>query len=134
MRSTSGGVHTPPLRMREIAARIASTPSVLGMKPDAPNSMQRRIAAGSSLADTTIDRHARILRAQIHQAGKAAHARHGQVEQDEIDVAAALEQFGHFVEGAGFRDIDALEQAGDRLAQRAAEQRVIVGDHQPILL
>jgi Na+/proline symporter len=51
--STSGGVHTPPPRMREIASRIASTPSVLGMKPEAPNSMQRRMAAGSSLADTT---------------------------------------------------------------------------------
>ena len=104
------------------------------MKPEAPNSMQRRIAAGSSLADTTMTGTLGILRAQIHQAGKTAHARHGQVEQDEIDVAAALEQFGDLVEGAGFRDIDAFEQTGDRLAQRAAEQRMVVGDHQPILL
>jgi hypothetical protein len=54
LRSTSGGVQTPPFTMREIALRISSIPSVFGMKPEAPNSMQRRIAAGSSLADTTI--------------------------------------------------------------------------------
>ena len=133
-RSTSGGVQTPPLRMREIAARMASTPSVLGIKPEAPNSMQRRIAAGIVIGRHHDHRHAGILRAQIHQAGKAAHARHGQIEQNEIDVAAALEQFGDFVEGAGFRDIHALEQAGDRLAQRAAEQRMVVGNHQAVLL
>src|SRR5947199_688153 len=52
-RSTSGGVQTPPSKTRVIAPRIISMPSVLGMKPNAPKSMQRRITAGSSLADTT---------------------------------------------------------------------------------
>ena len=78
-------------------------------------------------------RHARILRAQVHQAGKAAHARHRQIEQDEIDVAAALEQFGDLVEGSGLGDFDLLQQAGHRLAQRAAEQRMIVGNHQAVV-
>ena len=105
-------------------------PSVLGMKPEAPNSMQRRITAGSSLADTTTIGSAGILRAQIHQAGKAAHAGHAQIEQDQIDVAAAFEQFGDLLEGAGLADFGAVEQAGDRFAQRAAEQRMIVGDQQ----
>jgi hypothetical protein len=36
-----------------MAVRMVSLPSVLGMKPEAPKSMQRRITAGSSLADTT---------------------------------------------------------------------------------
>ena len=47
-----GWVHTP-LRARARSPRaLASTPSVFGMKPDAPKSMQRLITAGSSLADT----------------------------------------------------------------------------------
>ena len=41
-------------------------------------------------------------------------------------------QFGDLLEGAGFGDLGAAEQAGDRLAQRAAEQRMIVGNHQMI--
>jgi hypothetical protein len=53
------------------------------------------------------DRQARILRAQIHQAGKAAHAGHAQIEQDQIDIAAALQKLGDFLEGAGFADIGA---------------------------
>ena len=71
-----------------------------------------------------------ILRAQIHQTGKAAHAGHAQIEQNQIDVAAAFEQLGDRLEGAGLGDFDAIEQAVDRLAQRAAEQRMIVGDQQ----
>jgi hypothetical protein len=37
-----------------------------------------------------------------------------------------------FVERAGLADLDLIEQAGHRLTQRAAEQRMIVGDHQAI--
>ena len=93
--------------------------------------MQRRMTAGSSLAETTTHRQARILRAQIHQAGKAAHAGHEQIEQDQIDLAAAaFEEFGDLLEGAGLGDIGAAEHAVDRLAQRAAEQRMVVGDQQ----
>ena len=115
-----------------MALRISSMPSVFGMKPDAPKPMQRRITAGSSLADTTTTGTLGILRAQIHQPGEAAHARHGQVEQDQIDVAALVEQLRHFVERAGLGDLGAVEQAGDRFAQRAAEQRMIVRDDQSI--
>ena len=69
--------------------------------------MQRRITAGSSLAETTTIGQARILRAQIHQAGEAAHAGHAEIEQHQIDVAAALEKLGHLFEGAGLADFDA---------------------------
>ena len=88
-------------------------PSVFGMKPEAPNSMQRRITAGSSLADTTTTGTLGILRAQIHQPGEAAHARHGEVEQHEIHLAAAVEQLDDLVEGARLADL-AREQAGSR--------------------
>src|SRR6516165_7977887 len=52
-RSMSGGVQTPPSNTRLIAPRMASMPSVLGMKPKAPKSMHRRMTPGSSLAETT---------------------------------------------------------------------------------
>ena len=62
------------------------------MKPDAPKSMQRRITAAIVVGRHHDDRHARILRAQIHQAGEAAHARHREVEQDEVDLGVRVEQ------------------------------------------
>ena len=67
------------------------------------------------------DRHARILRAQVEQAGKAPHPRHGEVEQDQVDVAATVEELGNFVERPRLGNVDALEQPGDCLAQRPAE-------------
>ena len=70
------------------------------------------------------------MRAQIHQTGKSAHAGHAQIEQNQIDLAAAFEQFGDLLEGAGLVDFDAIEQSVDRFAQRAAEQRMIVGNQQ----
>ncbi len=77
------------------------------------------------------DWHTRILRAQVHEAGKAPHARHRQVEQDEVDLATALEQFRQVVEGSGLGNIDILEQAGNRFPQRSAEQRMVVRNDQP---
>ncbi len=94
--------------------------------------MQRRITAGSSFADTTTTGRLGILRAQIHQAGEAAHAGHREIEQNEIDVAAALDELGDLLERAGLADMRAAEQSGHRLAQRAAEQRMVVGDQQMV--
>ena len=78
-------------------------------------------------------RHARILGAQIHQSGKAAHPRHGEIEQNEIDIGGAVEQGRYLLEGSGLGDIGRREQAGDCLAQCSAKQRMIVGNHQTIL-
>ena len=44
--------------------------------------------------------------------------------------AAAVEDFADFLKGAGFGNFGAIEQPGHRFAQRAAEQRMIVGDQQ----
>jgi len=60
--------------------------SVLGMNPDAPKSMQRRITTGSSWPDTNHHRDARILRPHIHGGRKSRVRRHGKVEQNEIDI------------------------------------------------
>jgi len=65
-----------------------------------------------------------MLRAQKHQPGKAAHAGHREIEQDQIDLATLVEQFGHVLEGAGFGNVGPLDHASHGLAKRAAEQRV----------
>ena len=70
------------------------------------------------------------MRAQIHQPGKTAHPGHAQVEQDQIDVGAAFEKLHDLLERAGLADFGAGEQAVDRFAQGAAEQRMIVGDQE----
>ena len=72
------------------------------------------------------DRYAWILRTQIHEPGESAHAGHGQIEQNEIDVATALEQLRHIVERPRLGNLDVLEQARDRFAQSPAKQRVVV--------
>ena len=103
------------------------------MKPEAPNSMQRRMAAGSSLAETTITGTPGYCARIYISPEKPRTPGIVEIEQHEIDVAAALEQFDDFVEGARFGDIGPLQQPGHRLAQRAAEQRMVVGDHKPVL-
>jgi len=75
---------------------------------------------------------ARILRTHEHQAGESANPRHAEVQQDEIDVVGAVEQLGNVVEAAGLGDVLAPEQAGHRLAKRASEQRMVIGDHKPV--
>ncbi len=91
------------------------------MKPEVPKSMQRRITVRIVIGGDHHDRDARVLRAQIDQAGETPHAGHVQVEQDEVDLAAAFEKLCHVLEGAGFADLDMLEKAADRLPQRPAE-------------
>ncbi len=48
----SGGVQTSPASTARIAAPIPSMPTDFGMKPEAPNSMARRMTTASSVADT----------------------------------------------------------------------------------
>ena len=74
------------------------------------------------------DGNRRILRAQINQAGEAADSRHRQVEQDQIDVGILLQQRGEFFERAGVVDFRRGHDARDRLSQRIAKQRMIVGN------
>ena len=95
--------------------------------------MQRRMAAGSSFAETTITGTLGNWARIYIKTREAACARHGQVEKDEVHVAVALEQFNKLVERAGLGDVWPLEQTGHGLAQGAAEKWMIVGDHQPIL-
>ena len=69
------------------------------------------------------------MRSQIHQAGESTHAGHAEIEQDQIHVpVAAVEDLADVFEAAGFGDVNLFEQPDDRLAQRAAEQGMVVGD------
>ena len=102
------------------------------MKPEAPKSMQRRITAGSSLAETTtIGTLGYCARRYIRPEkprtpGMVRSSRMRSTSPPRSSSLATL------VERAGLGDLDALEQTGHRLAQRAAEQRVVVGNHQTI--
>ena len=107
-------------------------PSVLGMKPEAPKSMQRRITAGSSLAETTTTGTLGYCARRYISPENPRTPGMVEVEQDEIDLAAALEQLRDVVERAGLGDVDLVEQAGHGLAQRPAKQRMVVGDDQTI--
>jgi hypothetical protein len=78
------------------------------------------------------DRHAWVLRAQVQEPREAPHSRHGKIEQHQIHVAAAVDQSGDLVEAAGFGNVRLAKRPRDRLAQRAAEQRMIVGDDEAI--
>ena len=70
--------------------------------------MQRRITAGSSLAETTtIGRLGYCARRYI-KPEKPRTPGMRQIEQDQIDVAAAaLKQLAHLLEGAGLGDLGA---------------------------
>ena len=102
------------------------------MNPETPNSMQRRMAAGSSLADTTITGAPGYWARIYISPRKAAHAWHGEIKQRKVNVAATIEQFDEFVEGASFRDIHPSNNpvTASRNAPRNGD---IVGDHQSIL-
>jgi hypothetical protein len=68
------------------------------------------------------------LRAQVNQAGEAADSRHRQIEQHHIDIGIALQQRRQLVEGSRFADLRRGHDAGDRLSQGIAKQRMVIGD------
>ncbi len=113
-----------------MAWRSASMPSVFGMKPEAPNSMQRRITAGSSLAETTTigrpgycaRRYIRPEKPRTPGMRRSSKIRSTSPPRSRSSVTSSNVPASPIV--------GASEQAVDRLAQRAAEQRMIVGDHQ----
>ena len=81
--------------------------------------MQWRITAGSSLPETTITGTPGRSRAQKQQAGEAAHAGHGQVEQHQIHVRRLFERGGEALEIRRLMDLGVGYRPGHRLAQRA---------------
>jgi len=78
-------------------------------------------------------RNAGILCAQIHQSGETTHAGHGQIEQNQIDLADLVEQLRDLLESPSLCDFSVLDQPRYGLTQGAAEQRMIVGYHQAVV-
>jgi hypothetical protein len=72
----------------------------------------------------------RVLRAQVNQAGKARYSRHGQVEQDQVDIGILFQQRGEIIERSRFVDFRRGHDAGNRLPQRIAKQRMVIGDNE----
>ena len=60
------------------------------------------------------------------------HARHGQVQQDEIGVGGGGQPLGQLVQRARLQHLRVVERVAERLAQRAAKQRMIVDDDKAI--
>ena len=75
-----------------------------------------------------------MLRAQIHQAREPTDARHGEIQQDEVDLGVLVQLLDEFVEVAAFDDGAAGDGAGDRLMQGPTNQRMIVGNDYPCRL
>ena len=60
--------------------------------------------------------------------GEAVHARHGEVEQDQVEFSELVLKGHHVVEAAGFGDRQILETGAHELGQALAEQCVVVGN------
>ena len=69
--------------------------------------MQRRITAGSSLADTTTTGTLGYCARRYIRPEKPRTPGMRRSSRIEIDVAAALQQIGHLLEGAGLADLGA---------------------------
>ena len=81
----SGGVQTSPCRMVCSASMMVGTAADLAMKADAP-CVQRALRDVLVFAAGDHDHgHRRVVRANLHEAGKAVRARHAEVEQQQID-------------------------------------------------
>ena len=79
------------------------------------------------------DRYLGMLRPQVQEPGQALHARHGQIEQDEIGFAGGGKPVGQLVERAGLDDLRIGKGGPQRLAQRAPEQGMIVDDDEAVV-
>ena len=59
----------------------------------------------SSLADTITTGHLGVLGPQVEQPRHAVHARHAEVEQDEVGLARHRQPVGQLVERPGLQDL-----------------------------
>src|SRR3984957_18132457 len=122
----------PDVAVHHLGDRVAQRihPEPLGNEPGGAEVERAADGADVVAGRYDHDRHRRILRAQVNQAGKARDSRHGQVEQDQVDIGFPLQKRGQFLERSGFIDLGTGHDAGNRLAQRIAKQRMVVGNDQ----
>jgi len=60
---------------------------------------------------------------------KAACVRHVQIEEQEVGIRARLERGKQCAHGVTLDEADVTRELRHRLAQRLAEERMVVGDH-----
>jgi len=68
-----------------------------------------------------------MLGAQIHEAREPTHPRHGQIEQDKIDLVIIVQLLCETIEIGAFDNAATGDGAHDGLMQGAAHERMIVG-------
>jgi hypothetical protein len=61
------------------------------------------------------------------------HARHAEVEQDQVGLARQRQPVGQLVERAGLQDLGIRERRAERLAQRPAKQGMVIDDDEPVV-
>jgi len=91
VRSVSGGTQTSPSITFMMASRSVSTPKRLGMKPEAPKSSERRIVQHRRWRTQMTTEWPDTARAD-RSAGEPRDPRHGEIEQDQIDVGIPFQQ------------------------------------------
>ena len=120
----------PDVAIHHLHDRVAQRldPEPLGNEPGGAEI--QRPADGAAIVAGGHDHHRdrRILRAQVNQAGEAGDPRHRQIEQDQIDIGILLQQRGQFLERSGFVDLRRGHDACNRLPQRIAKQRMVIGN------
>src|SRR5690606_26322405 len=77
-------------------------------------------------------RHGGMNATQGDQSRKTARARHGQVEQHQVDVLMLLHQRLGALEVAGLINRTDIADAGERFLKGAAKQRMVVGDDKAV--
>ena len=120
----------PDVAFHDLDDRVAQGVDPEPLGNEAGGAEIQRTADGAPIVAGRDDHHGdrRVLRAQVNQPGETADSRHRQIEQHQIDVGIPLQQLGQFVEGTRFVDLRRGHDAGDRLSQGVAKQRMVIGD------
>ena len=120
----------PDIAVHDLQDRVAQRldPETLGNEPRGAEIQRSPYGSDIVAGGHDHDGDRRILRAQIDQPGKTADSRHGQIEQDQIDIGILFQQRGEFFERAGVVDFRGSHDARNRLSQRVAKQRMVIGN------
>ena len=75
----------------------------------------------------------RLSRASMARTVQALQICRRKIEQHEIHIADAVKELRRLLERPCFSDLEPSEHPRERFSERAAEERMIVGDNQPVL-
>ena len=125
----------PHLAADDPADRLADALHGLRLRYEARRAAVEALADGGGIVAGGDDhhRHLGVLRAQVEEPRHPVHARHGEVEQDEVDLARRRQPVGQLVERARLQHLGIGERRAQRLAQRPAKQGMVIDDDEPVI-